>query len=174
MATMTSSTAIPCLRPALVLMLLALASPAAPCSLTYSPTAEEMLRKTQFIVRATAVGAGESEGGVRFHVLEVLRGEGVPEDFDLRGSLTDKDDFNDQKQVPYSGVRPEGLKGDCYATTYRTGGQFLLFLRGANGRFNANWYPLGPTNEQLRSEQDPWLLWTREQEQKKAKKPQPR
>jgi hypothetical protein len=152
-------------RGAMLLGLLAFAAPAFPCSLMKGPTTEEMFDRTQIIVRATADGAG-SGAGVRFHVLEVLRGEGVPADFDLRGTLVDADDFNDQKP-PYDFVRPEGRKGDCYATTYRSGGQFLLFLQGTNGHFNANWYPLGPTNEQLRSEQDPWLLWTREHELKK-------
>jgi hypothetical protein len=144
---------------------MALARPAVPCSVTKSPTTQEMLDRTQVIVRATATGAGEGTA-VRFHVLEVIRGEEVPADFELRGLLVDQDDFNDQKP-PYDFVRPEGRKGDCYATSYRSGGQFLLFLRGTNGAFNANWYPLGPTNEQLHSEQDPWLLWVREQEQKK-------
>src|SRR6185369_17381193 len=92
--TLTSSATCTAFLHAMVFILLGLASPASPCSLTYSPTTEEMLKKTQVIVRATAVGVGSGQSGVRFHVLEVLRGEDVPEDFELGGSLTDEDDFN--------------------------------------------------------------------------------
>ncbi|MEX2261561.1 MAG: hypothetical protein WD696_06400 [Bryobacteraceae bacterium] len=41
---------------------------------------------------------------------------------------------------------------------------FLLFLKKTStGEFTVNWYPLGPVNEQLRSDRDKWLLWVREQ-----------
>jgi len=39
-----------------------------------------------------------------------------------------------------------------------------LVLRRTSGEiYTVNWYALGPVNEQLRSPNDPWLVWVREQ-----------
>jgi hypothetical protein len=81
----------------------------------------------------------------------------------LPGYLMDRDDFNDH-EAPYSFVRPNGRSGSCFANSYRSGAEFLLMLRKRpSGDYTVNWYALGPVNEQLRSESDPWLLWVREQ-----------
>jgi hypothetical protein len=38
---------------------------------------------------------------------------------------------------------------------------------GVNG-YTVNWYPLGPVNEQLRSAEDAWLRWVREEVETRA------
>ena len=44
------------------------------------------------------------------------------------------------------------------ANSYRRGGQFVLFLKKTKaGELTVNWYALAPVNEQLHSDDDPWL-----------------
>lgn len=129
-----------------------------------------MLRDADAIVRALAVEyavppqtSRQSDSLIRFRVLEVIRGTDMPTDLIQPGYLSDRDDFN-SGAVPYTIVRRMGQGGSCYADFYRSGGQFLLFLkRLAEGAYTTKWYPLGPVNEQLRSETDPWLLWVRQE-----------
>jgi hypothetical protein len=102
---------------------------------------------------------------IRFKVIETIRGP-ISSEVNLPGALVDKDDFND-KPAPYTFVREEGRTGSCFARSYRSGGQFLLFLKKtADGELTAQWYPLAPANEQLHSDEDPWLLWVRDQARK--------
>jgi len=135
----------------------------------------EMIRGADAIVRVVAteyktppsdptkMTTGAHESRIRFSVLEVVRGLGIEKELILPGYLSDRDDFNDQAP-PYSFVRPNGRSGSCFANTYRTGAQFLLMLKKTNnGDYTVNWYALGPVNEQLRSENDPWLLWVRQE-----------
>jgi len=136
-------------------------------------SAEEMLREADAILRAVAVEyarppanpnnstTGEPDSNVRFKVLEVLRGNDQRTELALPGYLSERDDFNDH-QPPYTFVRPNGRAGSCFANTYRTGAQFLLFLKNRSGAYTVDWYALGPVNEQLQSDRDPWLLWVRE------------
>ncbi len=99
---------------------------------------------------------------IRFKVLETIRGA-VGSEAILPGILVDKDDFNDQPS-PYTFVRPNGRKGNCFADSYRNGAQYLLLLkRTAAGELTANWYALGPVNEQLHADDDPWVFWVRKQ-----------
>jgi hypothetical protein len=99
---------------------------------------------------------------IRFKVLEVIRG-GTQTELILPGYLTDTDDFNDHAP-PYDFVRPGGRRGSCFANSYRSGAEFLLFLRKRpSGDLAVNWYALGPVNEQLHAADDPWLLWAKEQ-----------
>ena len=92
----------------------------------------------------------------------------------LPGYLVNSDDFNDHPP-PYKFVRRGGRWGSCFANTYRSGGQFLLFLKKTKtGEFTVNWYALGPVNEQLHSDQDAWLIWVREQTRKPKVAPKPR
>jgi len=67
-------------------------------------------------------------------------------------------------------VRSNGLMGSCFANSYRSGGQFLLILKKEkkSARYTVDWDILGPTNEQLSSADDPWLLWVREQVKKQT------
>jgi hypothetical protein len=87
-------------------------------------------------------------------VIETIRGL-VLKEVTLPGYLVDRDDFNDQRP-PYTFVRPGGRAGSCFANSYRSGGQFLLFLATSkDGELTVNWYALAPVNEQLHSDSDP-------------------
>ena len=144
------------------------------CTTVFAASGLEMIIGAEMIVRAIAAEyavppahtrfstTGAPDSKVRFKAIEALRGI-VPADFVLPGYLVENDDFNDQPP-PYNFVRPGGRSGSCFANSYRSGAQFLLFLKKLpSGDLTVNWYGLGPVNEQLHSEQDPWLLWVREQ-----------
>jgi hypothetical protein len=135
--------------------------------------ADAIVLRAEAIVRATAVEYAVAprdpalvtttvpDSKIRFQVNEAIRGS-VGKELILPGYLVDTDDFNDQ-QPPYSFVRKNGRSGNCYANSYKAGGQFLLMLQKLKGGdMTVNWYPLGPVNEQLRSESDEWLVWVRE------------
>lgn len=157
-------------------LLLASATPAAPCSMVGpAPTPAQLVDKATVIVRARVDGfagpgvAPEQIGAtaqVRFTVLQVLKGSLSASAIDISGALEDRDDPNDGP-VPYTFVRPGGRGGGCYATTYRQGAEYLLLLqeaidqRGTPTRtLTPYWYGLMPTNEQLlRGARDPWLVW---------------
>ncbi len=110
--------------------------------------------------------SGVPESTVEFRIEETVWGVDVPATIVLHGYLTDRDDFNDVP-LPYRFVRPDGRSGSCSANSYKTGAQFLLFLKrtGANYTtktgYTTNISPLGPTNEQLRGPDDPWLQWVK-------------
>ena len=146
-----------------------------PCKTTRSVSNVDMVREADAIVRVSAENYTvapkapisptgfdvETDSRIRFKVLEVVRGK-VPGELDLPGVLVDTDDFNDHAS-PYNSVRPEGRRGSCFASSYRSGGQFLLMLKKRGNEFTVDWYSLAPVNEQLHSVNDPWLLWVRKQ-----------
>jgi len=134
---------------------------------------EAMVASADLIVRATAVdysrmpaGLGRTSGTpdsmVRFRVEEIVKGRLSFTDFDLPGYLGPSDDFN-ELPVPYHFARRGGRTGSCFANTYRQGGRYLLVLKLLDNAYTADWYALGPTNEQLHSVDDPWLKWVRSQ-----------
>lgn len=139
------------------------------------PSAVAMVREAQVIIRATPefyVRAAtdplsyDPDSKIQFKVLEVIRGEITENHVVLTGALVDTDDFNDEDS-PYKFVRPNGRGGSCFASSYRSNGQFLLMLqKNPDGELTAKWYPLAPVNEQLHSGDDPWLLWVRKEAQK--------
>jgi hypothetical protein len=156
-------------------LLLTLSRAAEPCTITRPVSPEEIVRGSDAIARVTAVEyarppkdptiwtTGEPDSEVRFRTIEVVKGLDVPSVIVLPGYIVDRDDFNEVK-VPYTFVRPGGRSGSCFANSYRQGAEFLLMLKKrADGSYTVNWYALGPVNEQLRSAEDPWLLWVREQ-----------
>jgi hypothetical protein len=126
---------------------------------------EGLVRNTPVIVRATAVREvsrpGEQMSRMVFRVVEVLKGEQVPDSIDFAGYVHDADDYN-PGPVPYAFRRNGNVGGSCYAYSYRIGAEYLLFL----GRFEWGLTPyhsiFSPTNEQLRGPEDPWLRWVRE------------
>jgi hypothetical protein len=144
-----------------------------PCSVGRPLSNVEMVRGADAIVLATAENyatAPKNPGSwsgflpdskIRLKVVEVVQGK-LPADYlVLPGILVDTDDFNDHAS-PYTFVRPDGRHGNCFATSYRSGGQFLLILKkNHDGEFTVYWHALGPVNEQLHSADDPWLLWVR-------------
>lgn len=134
----------------------------------YSPTrerTERLVPESDAIVRAVAERAFDTEAGsrgtVELRVLEVLKGEGVPQTLQVTGFLSDRDDFN-RESVPYVWVRRAGQSGPCYAYEYRRGGEFLLLLKQDGGGLTPYWAVFSPTNEQVRGAGDPWVQWVRE------------
>jgi hypothetical protein len=143
---------------------------------------KEIVQNAALILRVTALEyttppanprirtTGVPDSKVRFRVEEIVKGAYDPKDVVLAGYLASQDDWND-RPVPYDFVRREGRHGSCFANMYREGGQFLLMLKRSTGpgpftsdtEMTVNWYALGPVNEQLRSAEDPWLLWVRKQ-----------
>ena len=161
------------LFPALAFLLLAAAGAASPVKACQAPPVSfSQLFAADVIVRATAVRyvvappepnlviVGTPDSTVEFKVEETLKGTGLPESLVLNAQLSDKDDYN-ENPVPYKFVRPDGRQGSCFANTYKQGAQFLLFLKKTAGGYTSDIVPLGPTNEQLKSETDPWLLWVK-------------
>ena len=157
---------------ALVLLLI-IPTAAQPCTVTGLISPQEMVRSADAIVRATAVEyakppakpnvwtTGVPDSRVRFRTVEVLKGTGIPSLIELPGYIVEEDDFNEGK-IPYTFVRPGGRLGSCFANSYRQKAQFLLVLKKqADGTFTVNWFALGPVNEQLRADNDPWLEWIR-------------
>jgi hypothetical protein len=120
------------------------------------------------IVRAVADRAYDGPL-VSFTVREWIRGEPTKSALRAYGYFVDADDFNPQP-VPYRMVRRAGTHGNCYAHEYRRGAEYVLILRnvGASG-LTPYWMPLGPSNEQIRGDDDPWLLWVRERAQSRAR-----
>jgi hypothetical protein len=158
---------------------------AVPCTRGSPVSSSAMVRQADVIARVVALEyamppsnpnvwtTGVPDSTIRFHVEEVIRGDWQP-DLVLPGYLVDRDDFNDHPS-PYNFVRPGGRRGSCFANSYRKGAQFLLFLKKKqSGELTVNWYALGPVNEQLHSDNDPWLLWVREQAPKKTEDIAPR
>ncbi|MEW6125591.1 MAG: hypothetical protein AB1757_00895 [Acidobacteriota bacterium] len=157
-----------------LLTLLLMVTPTAKACTRAGPfTFNELFDNAEVIVRATAVKyakvpdnpnmrtTGEPDSIIQFKVEEILRGKNLASTILLNGYLSDSDDYNEQP-VPYTFVRPNGRDGSCFANTYKQGGQFLLFLKKVDSEYTPNISALGPTNEQLRDENDPWLKWVKE------------
>jgi hypothetical protein len=87
----------------------------------------------------------------------------VPQEFQLLGYPSDRDDFNGGP-VPYTLV-PKA-KASCYSRFYRTGAEFLLVMKKRDSGYTVEWYAAGPVNEQLHSADDPWLAWVRKEAKK--------
>jgi hypothetical protein len=164
------------LLPALILStILASVSHGNACSRMYPFRLNELF-VADFIVRATAVKyivspvpntrtTGVPESTIEFKVEETIWGGDVPSTIVLHGYLTDTDDFN-EVPPPYQFVRPGGRAGSCFANSYKQGAQFLLFVkRGAHkastSGYTTNINALGPTNEQIRGAEDPWVKWVK-------------
>lgn len=108
-----------------------------PCKTARSVSNVDMVREADAIARVAAENYTvaskapisptgfdvETDSRIRFKVLEVVRGK-VPEELVLPGVLVDTDDFSDQTS-PYNSVRPEGRRGSCLASSYRSGGRFF-------------------------------------------------
>jgi hypothetical protein len=137
------------------------------CSVSRIPDPRELVRTADMIVHAQAVdyadGNDIDERGMRlikFDVVDTLKGPAT-RNLRIRGILSADDDYNDQR-LPYTFVRPDGRRGDCFASTYRRGGQFLLMLKRVPDGYTPYWAALAPVNEQLRSDDDRWLAWVRQ------------
>jgi hypothetical protein len=154
------------IRPLLVFGVLALASPAWPCTVLLPlPSAEWLVGNAEVIARVRAEGLSSTPGRagilagsrtqVTFAIVELLKGRLSSTTIEFNGSLTKRDDRND-RPVPYDSVRPGGRHGECFALTYRAGGEYLLLLRRGEdpgyaqpNQLTPYWFALSPTNEQL-------------------------
>jgi alpha-galactosidase len=163
----------------LMVLSVAIAVPAWPCSVIGPlPSAEDLVRRAEVIVRARVDGLAEpgppkvfgGDGrGVQFQILETLKGDVPVGPLRVEGMLEERDDPND-RSVPYDFVRPGGRSGNCFALGYRSGAEYLLMLIRSNGAHSHGklgeltpyWAPLGPANEQLvDGPNDAWLAWVR-------------
>lgn len=121
----------------------------------------QMVDSATEIVRARAVSADSLAHIVTFEPLEwIRRATADTARIKLYGRAVARDDFNPMA-VPYRMVRPAGQRGDCFATEYRLGADYLLLLSHYPPPGRIQWWPLAPVNEQLRGEDDPWLAWVR-------------
>ena len=128
----------------------------------------QMVDSASQIVRARAISADSLARRVTFEPLEWIRS--VTDDtarFELNGTVVERDDFN-RTAVPYQMVRSAGQRGDCFASEYRLGAQYLLLFTDRPRPRTIQWWPLAPVNEQLRGEDDPWLAWVRRQASSRA------
>ena len=110
------------------------------------------------IVRVRAIGADSAAHTISFEQLEWIRGTPSTDRLVLPGVVVDTDDFNTHP-VPYRTVRPSGQRGSCNTQEYRLGAQYLLLFRDGAAWSPLHWWPLGPVNEQVRGENDPWVKW---------------
>jgi len=127
------------------------------------PQIQGMVQESEVVVRAVAVDSTQTLDGasfVRFRTTEVLRGPFPHAEFTFTGYFVDEDGFN-TLSVPYQLVRRAG--GSCHAEHYRQGAEYLFLLKGDREYLSPYWFPLGPTNEQIRGDDDAWLKWVREQ-----------
>jgi hypothetical protein len=148
------------------------------CSITFTPSGQEVVKESDLILHVVAVDyaklprydprkdnhftTGPADSTVRFRVVEVVKGKYDAKEIVLTGFLGNSDDWNDSKTVPYNFVRPTGRHGSCFANTYKQDGNFLLMLKKTKtGEYTQFWYPLGPAEEQIRPQNDPWLQWVK-------------
>ena len=130
----------------------------------------EFVDRAAVIVRAKAISGdslplvrGDSVrwmSAVRFEVLQSIRDSVPTGQLVLWGKLVEGDDFN-RMPVPYQMVRPSGQRGDCYASEYKLGAEYLLLLSREARGLDVRWVPLAPLNEQVRGGDDPWVQWVR-------------
>ncbi len=136
------------------------------------PNIRAFVDEAELIVRAraTALGpplplsivAARLETSIQFVVLEVLKGDSARTRISVPGETTRRDDFNNGT-VPYRMVRQGGRMGNCVATSYKLGAEYLLLLKTKNDVLNPYWAALAPLNEQITGSDDAWVTWVREQ-----------
>ena len=134
------------------------------------PYIKQFVDSSEVIVRARAAGAGpqgdktilvsNTGNTVRFEPVEWIKKDTALSELVILGELTDSDDFN-SRPVPYQIVRPGGQRGNCVATDYRVGREYLFLLKRREGKLTPYWEGLAPLNEQVRGPTDPWLEWVR-------------
>jgi hypothetical protein len=123
-----------------------------------------LVREATHIVLATALDTrspdtNSTDDRVHFRVNEVLKGD-LSASLWLQGRLGGEDDLN-AGPVPYARVRSTALDGGCDARRYKAGATYLLFLQDGGDGLTPYWAPLAPVNEQISSDLDEWLLWTK-------------
>jgi hypothetical protein len=133
------------------------------CTRVGEVSPEKLVSGAERIVRATALHRSLTDDAqIVFRVEQVVKGDTTPVELELLGQPATKDDFN-EGVVPYQFVRSEGRRGNCFATTYHLGAEYLLFIKDRSGEQTVYWDPLAPVNEQVRGKDDPWVRWVAEE-----------
>jgi len=159
------------LAAALALLLLA--------AVTRAMSPEELVRRSEVIVRATALGyfrpptlprVGRGpifpndtlnyRGVIRFRVEEVIKGKFKGDIIEVEGRLVHDDDFN-ESEVPYRTARKS-------PDDYNAHGEYLLMLRQAGREYNVWWAVPSASNEQIHGANDPWVRWVTAQVAKES------
>jgi hypothetical protein len=104
---------------------------------------------------------GEPTSRIRLEVIQVLKGH-VDASVEIGGYLSDTDDYNDQTPADRE-IRSFAKRVNCFADDYRRGGLFLLLLKPGKEGLSTRWAYLSPTNEQVRSIDDPWVAWVKDE-----------
>jgi hypothetical protein len=135
---------------------------------------EELVRRSTFIVRATALGyyrpptlerigrpaAAARPSIVRFRVDKVLKGHLSDAIIELDGEIVPKHDVK-ETAVPYRTTRKPNNE-------FVTGREYLLMMRdGANG-YDVAWAAPSPSSEPIRGDDDAWLKWVSERASKES------
>jgi hypothetical protein len=145
----------------IIITLTMLSAPVGACTADRRQTRPEYITaKAERILRAEVIrydpGGSERNGNVTFKVLEILKGDFAASFITLPGQTEYYEGKNDQ-EPPYRIVRPGGRHGNCFASDYKMGGQFLLFLADRS----VEWAPLAAVNEEISNEDDPWVWWVK-------------
>jgi len=138
-----------------------LPSKALPCSVTHVATPQELVDGAQAIVRARVVepspsATSSSYGPVTLEVLEHLKGTSTSATLSILGYTSNYEGAN-RRKPPYRSVRPGGQHGNCFAHDYKSGAEFLFFLREGT----PYWAALAPVNEEVSGADDPWVVWVK-------------
>lgn len=157
------------LWPMALMALLLSARPSFACDVPFIRPVQEIVARAEVIVRARAVAEhntaapasseiSPSSRQVEFSIIAMLKGTLNDRTMRVPGYLEDKDDWNPDTRLTLP--RP-GSTLTCHAVNYRRGADYLLLL-GHTPQTNSltpYWVPLARTNEQVRGDDDPWLLW---------------
>jgi hypothetical protein len=148
--------------PALAAVSLALAAPAAACSVTSDyvrPSNFELVQIADAVVVVTAVEptGTRDEPGVLFRIDSSIKGAG-PASFTSGAGAAAIGQVGPSSSADLSRAHPEAYRGPCTRTTFRRGGRYLLFLeRSGDGSWRQLRYPFARVNEDYAGEDDEWI-----------------
>lgn len=145
------------------------ATPAWPCDNPYVTSPKDLVRLADVIVRARAVTEHNSSvpitssilppsREVEFSIVTVLKGAFSDRTVRIPGYLDERDDWNDNPDGSNPQPRRGFWVGSCVKNNYRQGADYLLFL-ATIPRPTPYWLSQARTNEQIRGDDDPWLVW---------------
>jgi hypothetical protein len=147
-----------------IFVLLLITSPSNACTVRKIDAPDVLILRADAIYRANAneyvvpinTNSQAKSPLVTFVILETIKGPSK-KSIQFPGALTQLNDKNDMA-APYDFVRPAGRRGNCFATTYKLGQEYLLFIKGGT----PYWSRLAPTNEEVAGKTDAWVVWARQ------------
>ena len=148
----------------LTALLFLAASPSIACQVRKVDAPDALILRADAIYRANAneyvapinINNLAKSALVTFTILETIKGP-LKKSIQFPGVVTELNDKNDMP-VPYNFVRPAGRSGHCFATSYKIGQEYLLFIKGGT----PYWSRLAPTNEEVAGKTDAWVVWARQ------------